>query len=202
MLCSSSLLPTGKGEGQGTTDMSKQIKQMEMDTLKKTFQGIRDMVVLSISGVDSQSDNTMRLGLRKKKIFMHVVKNSLARRVFEEMGLKAATPWQGPTTIAWGADSIAELSKEIEGLIKKNKKLLVKTAIADGTEVTFQQALKMPTKTEAIGRVLMLAMSPARRLVGQILGPGGKVVGQIKSLKDKPAEEAPAEAAPAAPAPA
>jgi large subunit ribosomal protein L10 len=175
--------------------MSKQIKQMEMDALKKTFSGVRDLVMLSVSGVDSQVDNTMRLGLRKKRIFMHVVKNSLARRVFDELGLKIATRWEGPTTVAWGADSIAELSKEIDALLKKNKKIQVKTALADGAEVSFQQALKMPTKPEAIGRVVMLALSPARRIVGQVLGPGGKIVGQIKSLKDKPVESAPAEAA-------
>ena len=32
--------------------MSKQIKQMEMDALKSTFQGVRDMVFMSISGVE------------------------------------------------------------------------------------------------------------------------------------------------------
>jgi large subunit ribosomal protein L10 len=187
--------------------MSKQIKQMEMDALKKSFQGVRDLVILTVTGVDSLTDNTMRLGLRKKKIYMHMVKNSLARRVFDEMGLKTTTPWEGPTTVAWGADSIAELSKEIDGLAKKNKKLVIKTAIADGTEVSFQQALKMPTRQEAQGRVVMLALSPARRVAGQIIAPGGKIAGQIKSLKDRPPEEAaPAEAAPtpaadAAPAP-
>jgi len=175
--------------------MSKQIKQMEMDTLKKTFQGVRDLLMLSISGVPSQADNAMRLGLRKKKIYMHVVKNSLARLVFDELGLKTTTPWEGPTTLAWGADSIAELSKEIDALAKKNKKIQVKTAIADGEELTFQQALKRPTRPEALGRIIMLALSPARRVVGQVLGPGGKIVGQIKSLTDKPAEAAPAEAA-------
>jgi large subunit ribosomal protein L10 len=168
--------------------MSKQIKQMEMDTLKKTFSGVRDLVILNISGVESQVDNVMRLGLRKKKIYMHVVKNSLARRVFDDLGLKIATRWEGPTTIAWGADSIAELSKEIDALLKKNKKIQIKTALADGAEVSFQQALTMPTRPEAISRVIMLALSPARRVVGQLLGPGGKIVGQIKSLKDKPAD--------------
>jgi len=176
--------------------MSKQIKEMEMTALKRTFDGVRDMLMLSIVGVDSQADNAMRLGLRKKKIFMHVVKNSLARRVFTDLGFKTASAWAGPTTIAWGGDSIAELSKEIDGLIKKNKKIQVKTAISDGAEVSFQQALKMPTKPEALGRIIMLALSPASRVVGQLLGPGGKVVGQIKSLKDKPAEASAAADAP------
>ena len=46
--------------------MSKVIKQLEMDALKHTFQDVRDLVVMSVSGVDCQADNRMRLSLRKK----------------------------------------------------------------------------------------------------------------------------------------
>src|SRR5262245_432998 len=97
--------------------MSKQIKQMEMDALKQAFQDVRDMVVLSVSGLNATADNQLRLGLRKKNIHLRVVKNSLARRVFTELGIKTSDPyWEGPTTLAWGAGSLADLSKEIEGI--------------------------------------------------------------------------------------
>ena len=60
----------------------------------------------------------------------------------------------------------------------------------------FAQALKMPTRAEAVGRVLQLALSPASRLVGQLLGPAGRVCGQVKSKgEEKEGEDAPAEAA-------
>src|SRR4051812_25068433 len=101
--------------------MSKQIKQMEMDSLKTSFQGVRDLVLLSVSGLSCQADNQMRLALRKKNIRLQMVKNSLTRRVFDEAGIRINKPWQGPTTMAWGAESIADLSKEIEALAKKNK---------------------------------------------------------------------------------
>jgi large subunit ribosomal protein L10 len=180
--------------------MSKQIKQMEMAALEQTFKGVRDLVVLSVSGLTSQVDNQMRLGLRKKNIRMQVVKNSLARRVFEGMGLSTGDVWAGPTTVAWGSTSVAELSKEIDAIARKNDKTIkVKGAVADGQAVSFELALKMPTKAEAIGRVVMLALAPASRLVGQILGPASQVAGQIKTLREK-TEEAPAEGA--APAPA
>ncbi|MBV9773726.1 MAG: hypothetical protein JO040_07230, partial [Gemmatimonadetes bacterium] len=88
---------------------------------------------------------------------------------------------------------------------KKNDKIKPKGAIADGQEVTFKQALSMPTKAEAIGRVVSLALSPAARLVSQILAPAGRIAGQVKTLRERtpPAEgagAAPAEGAPAAPA--
>ena len=184
--------------------MSKQIKQMQMDDLRKTFQEVRDMVFLTLSGVDCHADNQMRTALRKKKIRMQQVKNTLARRIFDELKVQVKSGWEGPTTVAWGSGSLAELSKEIEALAKKNKNIKVKLAISEGSEITFAQALKMPTKAEAAGRVLMLGLSPASRLAGQLKGPAGRVAGQIKTVSEKaPAADVPAEvAAPAADVPA
>jgi large subunit ribosomal protein L10 len=169
--------------------MSKRIKQMEMDALKQTFQGVQDMVLLSSTGVNCQADNQMRVGLRKKNIRLQVIKNSLARRVFDEIGIKLANCWEGPTAVAWGATSIAELSRELDGIIKKNDKIKVKTVVAEGQEIPFQKALRMPTRVEAIGKVIALALSPASRIVAQLTAPASRLAGQIKSLGEKKEEE-------------
>jgi large subunit ribosomal protein L10 len=178
--------------------MSKVIKQMQMDSLKKDFKGVRDMVLINIVGLDAISENQIRLGLRKKSIRLQLVKNSLARRVFSELGLQVNTGWEGATTIAWGAGSAADLSKEVEAIVKKHeKKMKVKTGVADGQEITFPNMLKLPTKAEALGRVVMLALAPASRLAAQITGPASQVCGQIKGIKDMKKDEAPAAAPPA-----
>src|ERR1700736_3428397 len=126
--------------------MSKQIKQMEMDALKSTFQGVRDMVLMSISGVDAQGNYQLRSNLRKKNIRLQMVKNSLARRVFGEMGVQVTNFWEKSTFVVWGAGSLAELSRELDGLIKKNDKIKVKTAVSDGLELPFDRAKTLPTK--------------------------------------------------------
>jgi large subunit ribosomal protein L10 len=174
--------------------MSKVIKQMQMDALKRDFNGVRDMVLLNIVGLDAIAENQIRLGLRKKGIRLQMVKNSLARRVFGDMGLQIKSVWEGSTTVAWGAGSVAELSKEIDTIRKKyEKKMKVKTAVADGLEVAFDIALKMPTRSESLGRVAMLALAPACRVAAQIVGPASQVCGQIKGIKDAKKDEAPAE---------
>src|SRR5947209_4340255 len=162
--------------------MSKQIKQMQMDALKQTFGDVRDMVLLSVSGLSCQEDNRIRLDLRKKQIRLQVVKNSLARQVFDELGMSIQSPWQQPTVVAWGAGSIAELSRELHGIIRKpgnDKKIKVKTAVFEGQELPFARALTMPTKDEAVARVVGLALAPAARLVSQLTAPGGRLAGQI-----------------------
>ncbi len=187
--------------------MSKQIKQLEMDSLEQTFKDVRDVVFLSVSGVNAQLDNQVRLALRKKNIRLQVVKNSLASRVFSRLGMNLRTRhqavgerkakvrgtfWDGPTTIAWGGSSLADLSRALDEALRKNEKVKFKGALADGQEVTFEQALKMPTRAEAIGRVMMLALAPAARIAGALRGPAGRVAGQVKSLSEQKEGAAPA----------
>jgi large subunit ribosomal protein L10 len=166
--------------------MSKAIKQLQMDDLKRTFESVRDMILLNVVGLGAIPDNKLRLDLRKKGIRMQVVKNSLARRVFTDLGLQVGKTWEGSTTVAWGGTSIAALAKEIETVVKRNDKLMkVKTAVADGQEVAFDVALKMPTREEAIGRLLGLALSAHASLLGALKSPVAVVVGQLKAIEEK-----------------
>jgi large subunit ribosomal protein L10 len=183
--------------------MSKQIKQMEMDALKASFGDVRDLVFLSIQGIDAKTTNQMRLALRKKSIRLHTVKNSLAAIVFREMGIKGIDEFiAGSTTVAWGSTSIADLAKELGTLARKNDKVKPKGAVADGVAVPFDAAKKFPTRAEAIGRVVAMALGPARKIAGQLRAAGGTLASQIKTLSEKKPEEAAApaaaEAAPAA----
>jgi len=179
--------------------MSKAIKQMQMDALKKTFDGVRDMVFLNMVGLNAIAENKVRLELRKKGIRLQQVKNSLARRTFADAGINLEKPWQGTTTVAWGANSIKELSKEIEDFRKKHDKVVkVKVAVADGEEVEFAQALKMPTRLEAIGEVIGMIMGPASTIAAMLTGPASQIASQIQTISEKK-EEAPAAAPEAAP---
>src|SRR6266436_6264152 len=115
--------------------MGKQVKQMQLEAMRQTFQDVRDVVLLTVSGVDCQTDNHMRLALRMK-----------------------STRWEGPTLVAWGAGSLSELSRELDAIInfKKNDKIKPKVALSEGQEIEFAKALKMPTRAEAIARVISL----------------------------------------------
>jgi hypothetical protein len=75
--------------------------------------------------------------------------------------------------------------------------VVIKGAIADGQPVTFEQAVKMPTRLEAIANVIGMALSPASRLVSQITAPAARVASQVKTISEKPAEETAPAATPA-----
>jgi large subunit ribosomal protein L10 len=172
--------------------MSKKIKQLEMDALGVTFKDVRHLVVLSMTGISSQADNQMRLALRKKNIRVQVVKNSLAQRAFGGMGLELSKCWEGPTAVAWGANSVAELSRALDSFMKKNDKIKVKTAVAEGLQIPFAQALTMPTREEAIAQLIAMILSPGAQIAGALIGPAGQIASQIQTISEK--TETPAEA--------
>src|SRR5262249_2434739 len=133
---------------------------------------------------------------------------SLARKVLADLGMNVSADskfWTGPTTFAHGGDSIAELSKAIESELRDVKrapvykeKVVIKGAVADGEEGTFDAALKRPPRPKALGRIVALALAPAARLVGQVLGPGASLSSQLKTISKKaPASEAAAASPPA-----
>ena len=188
--------------------MSKLVKKMQLDALTKNFDGVRNLIVIAPTKVNAATDYNFRKMLRDKNISLTMVKNTLARKVLAEQGINLpADTFTGTTLVAWGAESVKDLAKGVESafaeLKKKNAKiadfLKVKLAVADGAQVTFEAAQKMPTRLEAVGEIVSMMMGPASQLAGCLQGPGGELASQIASIADKVPEEAPAaEDAPAA----
>ncbi|MCY2939859.1 MAG: 50S ribosomal protein L10 [Planctomycetota bacterium] len=180
--------------------MSKVVKALEIETLRKEFSSVRDLVVLDVERLDCLGNGSLRTSMRKKKINLRMLKNSFARKVFGDLGIAAGSDsayFSGMTMVAYGASSISELCRELEGelLGAKTKalykdKVKVRGAIADGQSVAFAVALKMPTRLEAISNVAGMVLAPAARLAQLITSPGATVAGQIKQVGEK--AEAPA----------
>ena len=184
--------------------MSKEVKQMEYTALERTFSGVRDLVLLSPAKIDSGTDYNFRKQLREKRVRVQMVKNSLVRRVFEAQGVKLDDKvWTGTTLVAWGADSIKDLSKAVDGLIKdiekkdpkQKDKLKVKTAVADGQPVAMAKAMTMPTRLEAIGEVIAAMLGAVSEVAGGLTGPAAQVASQIATIADRKEEPAAAPAA-------
>lgn len=169
--------------------MSRQVKQLIEGHLKDQFQGLSECAVVSLRGVNGNENNELRGALKDKEIGITVVKNSLARRAFSEMGMEAMGDiLDGPCAVAYGGESVVDLLRELVDWGKKIKTLEVKGAYMDGQafDADGAQALsKMPSRVELLGTVSMLAMSPARRVSGAAVGPGGLVAGCIKGLVEK-----------------
>ena len=187
--------------------MSKKIKALEINALRKAFNGVKDYVILEPIKLDSGTEYEFRKRLREKKVTVKLVKNTFAKMVFTENGIAVDNVWSGPTMLVWGADSIKDLANTVDGLIKELKKdpkapdkFKAKTAIADGQPVTLELAKTLPTRKEAIGNVIGALLGPGSAIAGCLVGPASDLAGILKAIEEK-GEKGGAEAAPAADAP-
>ena len=181
--------------------MSKPVKELVRKELIKRFHGLTSLAIVGFTGLDAVATNRVRGRLLAKDIRITVVKNSLARQAFKELGLDAACSLlDGPCALAYGAESVVEVVRELLDIHKQYRSLTVKGAVLEGEafdESQIEALSKYPTRDEAIARVLACALSPGGKLAGCLIGPGGRIASILKTIEEKHRDEGdtPAEAA-------
>ena len=174
--------------------MSKQVKEIIMRDYTSRIGDdageIGDVMLIDIRSVKGTDTTKLRATLRKKDIHVTMVRNSLARKVFKGTGLESMSDMlEGSTAIAYGGQSVVEVAREIIAAIAKLPKVELKGAILDGIlfkgKAGVTELSKFPTKDEAIGQAITLIVSPGKKLVGQIQGPGSALAGIIKAIEEK-----------------
>ena len=85
-----------------------------------------------------------------------------------------------------GEGSVVEVARALVDSLKEFPALELRGALLDGTlfegKAGVEQLAKFPTKSEAIAQVVTLVVSPAKKLVAQVKGPGSNVAGIIKAV--------------------
>ena len=174
--------------------MSKKLKGLMERELAHAFEGVNELVLVSLRGVNGNDNNQLRGELLAKQIHVKVVKNSLAGRAFKQMGMPGVKQLlTGPCAIVYGGQSIVDVAKELLKWGKKIDKLEIKGGYLEGQLLDAKGAVnlaKMLTRTEQQGAVVALALSPGGNLSGAIGAPAATIAGCIKALIEKLEEAA------------
>ena len=167
--------------------MSKAIKDMLVDDLKGRLTGVGDVIVVSLGKLDAQKTTQLRQSLRKKRISLQLVKNSLARRAMEGTPLAPAFDRaEGMLAIAWGGEDVVDLAKELDRLqgVKDFEGFECRGGALDGAKLDagdVKRVAKWPTRSEQLSILSGQISSLGGTLSGQILSAGGTLAGQLKS---------------------
>jgi large subunit ribosomal protein L10 len=170
--------------------MSKAVKDMLMQDYRERLGDLDEALVVSLRGIDSNSTNRIRRNLQKKDIRVTIVRNKLFGQTFSGSGLSKLAPvLTGSSALAYGAESVVEVAREIVGLLKDFPGIELKGAVLDGElfegEAGVKALSKFPTRDEAIAKDVALILGPGRKLLGAIKGPGANLAGIIKAIEDK-----------------
>jgi large subunit ribosomal protein L10 len=163
-------------------------------------------------GLTVENLNKLRVDARSKGVYLHVLKNTLARRAV------AGTPFEvaqgamvGPLIYGFSEDAVAA-AKVVSDFAKTNDKLIVKGGAyagkvldADGVKAL----ASIPSREVLIAQVAGLLKSPIQRIAGVLAAlaekrgagaaPAAEAAAEPAAVPaSEPASEPPAEAAPAA----
>jgi large subunit ribosomal protein L10 len=184
--------------------MSKFVKNLISDDLRRRLDGVESALLVSVAGLDANKNSRLRKTLRDKNINLIVIKNSLARRATEGTPLAAAfEQMEGSLAVVWGGEDIVSLAKQITALTgdKQWEPFVARGGVMDGSRLTAEQVAqvsKWPSRQEQLSILLGQILSPGATLAAQLIGPAGALASQVKQ-KGEEAEgaEPAAEAAPA-----
>lgn len=178
--------------------MSRYIKDMLAKELEGKFAAVKEFLVIDMTSIDGITNNQLRGKLSQKGIKLTMVRNAMMRQAAASLGMTAATGLftTGCCTVAYGADSVVDLAKELKATAGKTV-IKFKGAYIDGAALDAKDAanlVNMKSRVELQGDIVMLAKSPASRLASAIASPAGRIAGCIKTIAEKAETAAPAAA--------
>ncbi len=170
--------------------MSKPVKEMMIREYRDLLGDNENAIAIGLRGIESNDTNAIRAGLAKKEIRVTVMRNKLFGQAFGDTSLAPLKDvLKGSSAIAYGAESVVDVAREIVGMLKQFPDIELKGAVLDGMlfegEAGVKELSKFPTREEAIAQDVTLILGPGRKLVGAVKGPGSNLAGVIKAIEEK-----------------
>lgn len=117
--------------------MANELKELVVKGLISNYRNTSNYLVVSYQGIKALEFDQLRKDLRKKKICMEIVKNSLAVIAFKELGITGlVSVLTGPSAIVTGGDDPVVMAKETLEWSKKLPFLRLRGGFVDGTTVS------------------------------------------------------------------
>lgn len=186
--------------------MSKFVKNLIVDQIKKELSEVQDCVLVNVIGLDAGQSGQLRDRLHEKSINIRVVKKSMAIRATEGTDLAPAFDGvSGSVAVCWGGNDFVSMVKELVELDKDDNFEAFSTCggVLDGEALTpaaVAEISKWPTREEVLATLVGQLLGPGATLASQLIGPGGTLAAQVSEIDGSgaDAEEAEAEETPAA----
>jgi large subunit ribosomal protein L10 len=158
----------------------------EVNTVAQTAQSV---VAAEYRGLSVSKLTELRAKARASRVYMRVVKNTLARRAvagtqFECVGDKL----KGPLILAFSQDDPGAAARLIKAFAKDNDKLVptlvsLGGAVLPGTDL--ERVASLPTRDQALSQLLGVIKAPTARFVRTLAEPHAKLVRTIAAVKDQ-----------------
>ena len=174
--------------------MNKNEKQQIVEEFIAIF-GKPGVYLMDFKGLNVAQMTELRSMLREANVSMRVVKNTLAKRALDDVGVEGLSEYfVGPTGVVWSQsdeDAITP-ARILLDFLKKCNHGVVKAGLVDGTVVPEDGIVtisKLPTKHELYAQVASALNAPMVKFARTLNALPVKFVRTVDALREKKSNE-------------
>ena len=164
-------------------------KKALVTEVNEVAQRAQSVVAAEYRGLTVSQLTELRGRARASRVYMRVVKNTLARRAvagtqFECVGKDL----KGPLILAFSEDDPGAAARLIKGFAKDHQKLVPMLVSLGGSVLPgkdLERVASLPTREQALGQLLGVLMAPTAKFVRTLAEPHAKLVRTIAAVKDQ-----------------
>jgi large subunit ribosomal protein L10 len=171
------------------------ISKQEKETIMAKYQGWLDksvaIILVEYTGVNMSNLDTIRAKVRDAGGEFHIVKNTLAKRVFDAAGMPVmAGTLEKSTAVGFAFSDAAGVAKALSEFDKNLEAVKIKGGYLgkQALSVNDVKALaNLPPLPVVRAQLLGTILAPAGKLVRTLAEPGRSLAGVLKAFADKSA---------------
>ena len=164
-------------------------KKMIVEEINSAASSALSVVAADYRGLTSPEMTELRAIARKSGVKLKIVRNTLARRAFNGTSYECLTDnLTGPVLLAFANEEPSATARLLRDFAKDHEKLEIKALSLGDTVLDASQVdvvASLPTKEEAIAKLLSVMQAPISKLVRTIAEPHTKLVRTLAAVRDK-----------------
>lgn len=169
--------------------MTNELKQSVVKELISNYRDKNNYLVIGYQGIKALEFDQLRKDLRKKKICIGIVKNSLAGIAFKEIGVRGVVDLlKGPTAIVTGGGDPVVMAKETIEWTKKIPFLSLRGGLVDGAMLSvhdINDLAKLPSMPVLRAQIITGIHAPIAGVAGAFHAVLRGLVTVFQAVKEK-----------------
>lgn len=181
--------------------MANRLRELIVAELVERYKNLNHCLVVGYHGMTAEESNALRRALAQQGFRMEVLRNAMALRAFQAIGLANLGQFiVGPSAIVRGDGDVTLLCKTIVNWAKQNEKLVIRGGLLDRVPISEQQvrALASIPPIEVLrAQILAGIQTPLARVSGafqSVIRALGRALEAIRAAKAKAEEQSQAKA--------
>ena len=146
------------------------------------------LIAAEYSGLTVKQLTGLRKSARDVGVYMHVVRNTLAKRALEGTQFSCIqSELVGPLLLAFSKEDAGAAARLFKDFIKENEQFKIKALALDNQLLSAKELNKLaslPTRLEAIAQLMSVLKAPITKLVRTMAEPHAKLVRTLAAVRD------------------